>query len=81
MGARLREAGVESLRLIEIGGDFGGTWYFNRYPGVACDIESYIYLPLLEELEYVPVEKYSRGPEIFAHCKAIAEKFDLYHAA
>ncbi|MGE4606806.1 MAG: NAD(P)/FAD-dependent oxidoreductase, partial [Myxococcota bacterium] len=80
-GARLREAGVESIRVIEKGGDFGGTWYFNRYPGVACDIESYIYLPLLEELEYVPVEKYSRGPEIFAHCKAIAEKFDLYHDA
>ncbi|MFP8881113.1 MAG: NAD(P)/FAD-dependent oxidoreductase, partial [Myxococcota bacterium] len=80
-GARLREAGIENVRVIEKGGDFGGTWYFNRYPGVACDIESYIYLPLLEELEYVPVEKYSRGPEIFAHCKAIAEKFDLYHDA
>jgi cyclohexanone monooxygenase len=77
-GARLRQLGVEGIRVIEKGGDFGGTWYWNRYPGVACDIESYVYLPLLEELEYVPKEKYSRGPEIFAHCKAIAEKFDLY---
>ncbi len=77
-GARLRQAGVENIRVIEKGGDFGGTWYWNRYPGIACDIESYIYLPLLEELDYVPVEKYSRGPEIFSHCKAIAEKFDLY---
>jgi cation diffusion facilitator CzcD-associated flavoprotein CzcO len=77
-GARLRQLGVEDIRVIEKGGDFGGTWYWNRYPGVACDIESYVYLPLLEELDYVPVEKYSRGPEIFAHCKAIAEKFDLY---
>jgi cyclohexanone monooxygenase len=77
-GARLRQLGVEGIRVIEKGGDFGGTWYWNRYPGVACDIESYVYLPLLEELEYVPVEKYSRGPEIFAHAKAIAEKFDLY---
>jgi cyclohexanone monooxygenase len=77
-GARLREAGVEDIRVIEKGGDFGGTWYWNRYPGVACDIESYVYLPLLEELDYVPKEKYSRGPEIFAHAKAIARKFDLY---
>ena len=53
-GARLREAGVEDIRIIEKGGDFGGTWYWNRYPGAMCDIESYIYLPLLEELGYVP---------------------------
>ena len=77
-GARLRQLGVEDICVIEKGGDFGGTWYWNRYPGVACDIESYVYLPLLEELDYVPVEKYSRGSEIFAHCKAIAEKYDLY---
>ncbi|MBW2419264.1 MAG: NAD(P)/FAD-dependent oxidoreductase [Deltaproteobacteria bacterium] len=80
-GARLRQAGVEDIRIIEKGGDFGGTWYWNRYPGAACDIESYIYLPLLEELDYVPKEKYSRAPEIFAHAKAIAEKFDLYRNA
>jgi len=80
-GARLRELGVESVRVIEKGGDFGGTWYWNRYPGVACDIESYVYLPLLEELGYVPKEKYSRGAEIFAHCQAIARKFDLYRNA
>ncbi|TFH25054.1 MAG: NAD(P)/FAD-dependent oxidoreductase [Myxococcales bacterium] len=77
-GTRLREAGVENVRIIEKGGDFGGTWYWNRYPGIACDIESYVYLPLLEELEYVPREKYSRGAEIFDHCKAIAERYDLY---
>ena len=77
-GARLRQLGVQGIRLIEKGGDFGGTWYWNRYPGVACDVESYVYLPLLEELGYVPKEKYSRGAEIFAHCKAIAAKFELY---
>jgi cyclohexanone monooxygenase len=80
-GARLRQLGVEDLRIIEKGGDFGGTWYWNRYPGLACDIESYVYLPLLEELGYVPVEKYSRGDEIFAHCRAIAQKYDLYRNA
>jgi cyclohexanone monooxygenase len=80
-GARLRQLGVESLRVIEKGGDFGGTWYWNRYPGVACDIESYVYLPLLEELGYVPKEKYSRGAEIFGHCQAIARKYDLYRNA
>jgi len=80
-GARLREAGVEDIRLIEKGGDFGGTWYWNRYPGAACDIESYIYLPLLEEVGYMPVEKYSRAPEILRHSRAIGEKFDLYKGA
>jgi cyclohexanone monooxygenase len=63
-GARLREAGVEDIRIIEAGADFGGTWYWNRYPGAQCDIESYCYLPLLEELGYVPKEKYSYVNEI-----------------
>ena len=79
-GARLREAGVEGLRMIESGGDFGGTWYWNRYPGAQCDIESYIYLPLLEEMNYVPKEKYSHGPEIWAHAQAIGRHFDLYRS-
>src|SRR6185295_13573 len=80
-GARLREAGVKDLRMIEKGGDYGGTWYWNRYPGAACDIESYIYLPLLEEVGYIPVEKYSRAPEILKHSRAIGEKYDLYRDA
>ena len=80
-GARLREAGVESLRIIEIAGDFGGTWYWNRYPGAQCDIESYIYLPLLEELGAMPTEKYAHGPEILAHSHAIGAHYDLYRAA
>ena len=61
-GARLRQAGVKDIRIIEKGGDFGGTWYWNRYPGAQCDIESYCYLPLLEELDYIPKEKYSYAP-------------------
>jgi cyclohexanone monooxygenase len=77
-GARLRQAGVESIRLIDPASDFGGTWYWNRYPGIACDIESYTYLPLLEEVGYMPKEKYSHGPEILSHSQAIAKKFDLY---
>ncbi|MDO8289498.1 MAG: NAD(P)/FAD-dependent oxidoreductase [Parvibaculum sp.] len=80
-GARLREAGVASVRMIEKGGDFGGTWYWNRYPGAACDIESYIYLPLLEEVGYMPVEKYTKASEILAYCKKIGEHFDLYKDA
>jgi len=80
-GARLREAGVEDLRVIERGGDFGGTWYWNRYPGAMCDVESYIYLPLLEELGSVPSEKYARAPEILAHSQAIGRKYDLYRNA
>ncbi|MCK9991837.1 MAG: hypothetical protein Dbin4_00357 [Alphaproteobacteria bacterium] len=77
-GARLREAGVKSIRVIEKGGDFGGTWYWNRYPGAQCDIEAYIYMPLLEELNYVPRERYSHAPEIMAHTQAIGRKYDLY---
>ncbi|WP_374657077.1 flavin-containing monooxygenase [Phenylobacterium sp.] len=80
-GARLREAGIKDIRVIEKGGDFGGTWYWNRYPGAACDVESYVYLPLLEETGYMPVEKYTRAPEILAHCRAIARQYDLYSNA
>lgn len=79
--ARFRELGVQSIRVIERGGDFGGTWYWNRYPGAACDTESYIYLPLLEELGYVPTQKYAHAPEILQHSRNIAKKYDLYRDA
>ncbi len=79
--ARLRERGIESVRIVERGSDVGGTWYWNRYPGAACDVVSYDYLPLLDELDYVPVNHYSRGPEIFSHCQAIAHKYNLYDLA
>ena len=81
MGAELRKAGYESIRVIEKAGDFGGTWYWNRYPGAMCDVESYCYLPLLEELAYMPKHKYSFAPEIFEHSKAIARHFGLYDNA
>lgn len=77
-GARLREAGIENIRVIEKAGDFGGTWYWNRYPGVACDIESYVYLPLLEETGYMPPKKYIDGVDILAYSQQIAAKYDLY---
>ena len=80
-GARLRERGMQSIRIIERGGDFGGTWYWNRYPGAACDTEAYIYLPLLEELGYIPTEKYAHAPEILRHSSNIAQKYDLYRDA
>ncbi len=79
--ARLRERGVQSIRIVERGGDVGGTWYWNRYPGVACDVSAYDYLPLLDEMNYVPGSFYAKGPEIFAHCQAIARKYDLYELA
>lgn len=76
--ARFTELGIDNIRIIEKGGDFGGTWYWNRYPGAACDTESYIYLPLLEELNFVPKEKYTHAPEILQHCRNIAEHYNLY---
>lgn len=79
--ARLREAGVNDIRIIEKGGDFGGAWYWNRYPGAQCDIESYIYLPLLEETGYIPTEKYVFATEIRDHARRIGEMFGLYDTA
>jgi len=81
MGARLREAGFDSLRVVENAGDFGGTWYWNRYPGAMCDVESYVYLPLLEELGYMPKHKYSFAPEILEHSRRIARHYKLYDNA
>jgi cation diffusion facilitator CzcD-associated flavoprotein CzcO len=79
--ARLRERGVASIRIVERGADVGGTWYWNRYPGAACDVPSYDYLPLLDEMDYVPSRLYAKGPEIYAHCQAIARRYDLYDLA
>ena len=80
-GARLKQAGIDDVRIIEKGGGFGGTWYWNRYPGAQCDVESYVYLPLLEETGYIPTEKYARAPEILEHCHRIATHFALYDNA
>ncbi|WP_030255453.1 flavin-containing monooxygenase [Streptomyces violens] len=79
--ARLRQAGLTDIRITDKAGDFGGTWYWNRYPGIHCDIESYVYLPLLEELGYVPRWKYAPGEEIRQHARAIGHHFDLYRDA
>jgi len=76
--ARLKEAGVEDVRIVEKAGDFGGTWYWNRYPGAQCDTASMIYLPLLEETGHMPTERYVHAPEILEHCRRIGKHFDLY---
>lgn len=81
MAARMKEAGFDDIRVIEKAGDFGGTWYWNRYPGAMCDVESYCYLPLLEELNYIPEHKYSFAPEILEHSRRIARNYDLYDNA
>ncbi|KIW79869.1 hypothetical protein Z517_06484 [Fonsecaea pedrosoi CBS 271.37] len=75
---RLQEQGIKDYLMIEKGGDYGGTWYWNRYPGAQCDIDSYVYMPLLEEVGYIPVEKYSHATELLAHAQAIGKHFDLY---
>ncbi len=80
-GARVREAGYTGIRIIDEGGDFGGTWYWNRYPGLMCDIEAHIYLPLLEETNYAPRHRYAYGPEIFEHCQRIGRQYGLYDKA
>ncbi|TDD46613.1 NAD(P)/FAD-dependent oxidoreductase [Nonomuraea terrae] len=80
-GARLKEAGVEDVRIVEKGGDFGGTWYWNRYPGAQCDTASFVYMPLLEETGHMPTEKYAHGPEILEHCRRIGKHYGLYDNA
>jgi len=80
-GARLRQAGIDDFRLTDKAGDVGGVWYWNRYPGAACDTAAMIYLPLLEETGTVPSRKYVPAPEIHAHAKRIATTFDLYDRA
>ena len=80
-GARLKEAGVDDVRIIDKAGDFGGTWYWNRYPGAMCDTASYVYMPLLEETGHMPTEKYAHGPEILEHCQRIGKQYDLYDNA
>jgi cyclohexanone monooxygenase len=75
---RLREAGLHDVRFCEKGGDVGGTWYWNRYPGIACDVESYSYLPLLEDMKYIPTMKFASGFEILEYCQGMAEKSGFY---
>ncbi|MDT7722121.1 MAG: hypothetical protein QOE94_3132 [Mycobacterium sp.] len=79
--ARLRQAGVDNFRIVESGADFGGVWYWNRYPGARCDVESFSYIPLLEETGYMPTQKYAAAPEIRAQVQAVAERFDLHSRA
>ncbi len=75
---KLSQAGFADVRFCEKGGDVGGTWYWNRYPGIACDVESYSYFPLLEEMEYFPTMKFASGFEIFEYCQKMAQKFNFY---
>lgn len=81
MAGWLKENGIDDVRVIEQGADFGGTWYWNRYPGARCDVESYIYMPFIEQINRMPSEKYSRGREIFAHCQNVAAHYGLYEKA
>jgi cyclohexanone monooxygenase len=78
VGATLASASVTNFRILDWAADFGGTWYWNRYPGIRCDIESYIYLPFLEDTGYVPTERYVRGREIFEYCQLLGRHFNLY---
>ncbi|BBY60704.1 flavin-containing monooxygenase [Mycolicibacterium sarraceniae] len=80
-GAYLKKAGVDGIRVIEMAGDFGGVWYWNRFPGIQCDNDAYCYLPLLEELGFMPSKKFADGAEILSHCRNIGKHFGLYDGA
>src|SRR6476620_8658979 len=81
VAARLRDAGIDDFRIIEQGGDYGGVWYWNRYPGAMCDTAAMVYLPLLEETGHMPSQKYTMAPEIWEHAKRIADHYDRYPKA
>ncbi|KIW90289.1 uncharacterized protein Z519_08933 [Cladophialophora bantiana CBS 173.52] len=81
MAHHLKENGIEDFKIIEKGADFGGVWYWNRYPGVQCDIESYVYMPMLDHVGYIPKEKYARGPELLGHAQKLARELGLYEKA
>ncbi|CAH1691030.1 Pentalenolactone D synthase [Hyphomicrobiales bacterium] len=81
VGARLKQAGVDRVRLVDSAGDVGGVWYWNRYPEAKCDVDALIYMPLLEETDYIPTMHYAPAPEIYEHARRIARKFDLYRDA
>ncbi len=76
-GANLRKAGIERIRIVDQAGGVGGTWYWNRYPGVMCDVESYMYIPMLEEFGYIPTRRYASGEEIRGHLQRIADRYEL----
>ncbi|PND58518.1 monooxygenase [Mycobacterium sp. ENV421] len=80
-GAYLKKAGVDGIRVIEMAGDFGGVWYWNRFPGIQCDNDAYCYIPMLEELGFMPSKKFADGAEIFQHCRNIGKHFGLYDGA
>ncbi|MCV7343393.1 flavin-containing monooxygenase [Mycolicibacterium rhodesiae] len=80
-GAYLKKAGVEGIRVIEMAGDFGGVWYWNRFPGIQCDNDAYCYIPMLEELGFMPSKKFADGAEILQHCRNIGKHFGLYDGA
>jgi cation diffusion facilitator CzcD-associated flavoprotein CzcO len=80
-GAAMRNVKIEKIRILDVAADFGGTWYWNRYPGVRCDVESYVYLPFLEETGYMPTERYATGSEILEYTHEIGRHFDLYKDA
>src|ERR1700740_2617057 len=80
-GYHLRQAGVSNFRIIEQAGDFGGVWYWNRYPGLSCDNDAFCYLPLLEEMQFFPSKKFADGLQICEYCQGVAGKFGLYKGA
>jgi cyclohexanone monooxygenase len=80
-GAYLKKAGVDDVHVIEMGGDFGGVWYWNRFPGIQCDNDAYCYIPMLEELNFIPSKKFADGAEIYEHCRRIAKHYGLYDGA
>jgi cyclohexanone monooxygenase len=77
----LKKQGVTNFRNIDHAGDFGGVWYWNRYPGLQCDNDAYCYLPLLEEMGFMPSKQFADGFEIYDYFTLMANKLDLYKGA
>src|SRR5574338_118246 len=76
---KLHELGLE-FRVYEVGDGVGGTWYWNRYPGARCDVESleysYQFSDALQQ-EWCWSERYAAQPEILRYINYVADRFDL----
>mgnify|MGYP001367207310 CR=1 FL=1 len=76
----LREAGVANIRIFEMTPSVGGVWAKNgvgSYPGAACDVPSYAYLPLLDQTGFIPTKKYVTQPEISAYAELMTDHLDV----
>ena len=74
---KLREAGITNVLACDKASGVGGTWHWNKYPGAACDVDSYSYLPFLHEMKFCPSKKYVTAQEIKGYLERLCSHYQL----